>query len=89
MAIKQDPGAPVSRTDMWRAHDRFVGFHQLPAMNSWKVFANYLGVSKLTKPNLFGGTMMMRASAVRKIQLLNSPYWYVILRAREARKSNQ
>lgn len=85
--MKADPGTRVARTAYSIAYARWCTFYHTQEVSGRGSFASFLGVTRLSAlitPTL-PGTLTMRKSAVDKIMMLNSPHWYTLLKARDAR----
>lgn len=83
--MKNNPTVEVRRGDMQTARERWCKFYGLDVFHH--SFAHYLGVTHLnTIKSHRLGIMMLRKSAADKIMMLNSPHWYALLKAREAKR---
>ncbi|SRR6266852_195360 len=83
---KQDPGVEIDSSKYFRAQSHWVAFWRQQDLNI-PSFGNFLGLTKGVVIHGRKHTMMLRASAVRKVEKLASPYWYAILKAYQVRHS--
>lgn len=85
--MKDDPLVEVSRADLQLARERWCIYYNVHIRHP--SFANYLGTKWVnTFINSISGTIMLRKSTVDKIILLNSPHWYALLKARDAKQAS-
>lgn len=81
--MKRDPSVAVTATDYWNAFNGYHAYYSMKLSAPPQTFANFLGMAG--DPPI-RGTIMIRQSAVRKVQMLNSPHWYALMKAHELRK---
>lgn len=85
--MKANPGTRVARSAYSTAYIRYCDFYNNQKSSGQGSFASFLGVTRLSalNHNHHNGHITIRKSAADKIMMLNSPHWYALLKAREAR----
>ena len=89
MKPKPDPGTEIDSEKYFNAQAHWVSYWASQGMEV-PSFGKFLGLSggpvlHTRKPNK-RYILKMRASAVKKVEKLASPYWYTILKAYQIRK---